>query len=102
MDVKPDNILVNRSSGSSRFGEAELGDCGDVYRVDPKGHVKLGEHGHAIGAAIFRSPEALLNLRWGAPTDIWSFGTTVSDLIRAAYLFTLRQTSNICIALTFL
>jgi hypothetical protein len=31
-----------------------------------------------MGAAIFRSPEAMLNLRWGPSTDIWSFGATVS------------------------
>lgn len=37
------------------------------------------EEGHVIGAAMFRSPEAMLNLRWRAPTDIWSFGATVSD-----------------------
>jgi casein kinase II subunit alpha len=30
-----------------------------------------------IGAAIFRSPEALLGLKWSTPTYIWSFGTTV-------------------------
>ena len=28
---------------------------------------------------MFRSPEAMLNLRWRTPTDIWSFGATVSD-----------------------
>ena len=36
------------------------------------------DEGHIIGAAVFRSLEAILNLRWKAPTDIWSFGTTVS------------------------
>ena len=54
-----------------------LGDCGDVFSVDPKASPL--EEGHVIGAAIFRSPEAMLNLRWRAPTDIWSFGATVSD-----------------------
>lgn len=48
---------------------------GDVYPVPPDADPK--EHGHVIGAAIFRSPEAMLNLRWGTPTDIWSFGATV-------------------------
>lgn len=27
---------------------------------------------------FFRSPEASLQLRWGAVTDVWSFGATVS------------------------
>jgi hypothetical protein len=39
--------------------------------TDPRGE------GHVIGAAIFRSPEALLGLKWATPTDIWSFGATV-------------------------
>lgn len=79
-DVKPDNILINNSSGPRRFREVELGDCGDACLVNPKHHLKLGDSGHMIGAHIFRSPEAMLNLRWGTATDIWSFGTTVSDL----------------------
>lgn len=77
VDVKPDNILVNYGDGPTRFSEVKLGDCGDTYRVDPNADPK--EDGHIIGAAIFRSPEAMLNLRWGTPTDIWSFGATVSD-----------------------
>jgi casein kinase II subunit alpha len=80
LDVKPDNILVNYGSGSCRFREAELGDCGDACLVNPRDHLKLGETGHLIGAHMFRSPEAMLSLRWGSPTDIWSFGTTVGDL----------------------
>jgi len=78
-DVKPDNILVDYGKGPSRFEAVELSDFGNVCRVDPKDHVKIGGFGHITGAAIFRSPEAMLNLRWGTPTDIWSFGTTVSD-----------------------
>jgi len=79
LDVKPDNILVNYGSRPSRFRVVELGDCGDACLVNPRDHLKLGENGHVLGAHMFRSPEAMLNLRWGAPTDIWSFGATVSD-----------------------
>ena len=79
LDVKPDNILINHGSGTCRFREIELGDCGDACRVNPKDHLKLAETGHVIGAHMFRSPEAMLNLRWGTSTDIWSFGTTVRD-----------------------
>ena len=76
-DVKPDNILVNYGTEPNRFSDVQLGDCGDTYRVDP--NADPNEDGHIIGAAIFRSPEAMLNLKWGTPTDIWSFGATVSD-----------------------
>jgi casein kinase II subunit alpha len=87
-DVKPDRILVNSGSGPPRIREVELGDCGDACRVNPRDHLKLGESGHVIGAHMFRSPEAMLSLRWGTPTDIWSFGTTVSDSDLRYYSFT--------------
>jgi casein kinase II subunit alpha len=79
LDVKPDNILVNYGSGPCRFREVELGDCGDACLVNPRDHLKLGENGILIGAHMFRNPEAMLILRWGTPTDIWSFGTTVRE-----------------------
>ena len=75
IDIKPNNILVNYGHDSARFSEVQLGDCGDTCMVDPNADPLQG---HVIGAAIFRSPEAMLNLRWKAPTDIWSFGATVS------------------------
>lgn len=73
-DIKPNNVLVNYGCDSARFSEVQLGDCGDTYMVDPNADPL---EGHVIGAAIFRSPEAMLNLRWGTPTDIWSLGPTV-------------------------
>ncbi|KAK3169422.1 hypothetical protein OEA41_008805 [Lepraria neglecta] len=77
-DIKPDNVLVNYGNDAARFSEVQLGDCGDVCRVDPNAGPL---EGHIIGAAVFRSPEAMLNLRWGTPTDIWSFGATLISLI---------------------
>ncbi len=74
VDVKPNNILVNHGRDPARFSEVQLGDCGDTCMVDPNADPLQG---HVIGAAIFRSPEAMLNLRWGTPTDIWSFGAMV-------------------------
>ncbi|KAF2691767.1 hypothetical protein K458DRAFT_473477 [Lentithecium fluviatile CBS 122367] len=62
-DVRPVNILVNYDNGTNRFSEVELGDCADAYCVDP--NADTFEKGHVIGAAIFRSPEANLPLRWG-------------------------------------
>lgn len=76
-DIKPDNILVNYGTGSSRFADVQLADFGDVTRIDPKNYLKVGMDGPHMGAAIFRSPEAMMQLRWGQSTDIWSFGTTV-------------------------
>ncbi|TVY36486.1 Casein kinase II subunit alpha [Lachnellula subtilissima] len=80
-DIKPDNILVNYGTGSSRFADVQLADLGDVTRIDPKDYLRVGMDGPHMGAPIFRSPEAMMQLRWGQSTDIWSFGTTLISLI---------------------
>ncbi len=74
-DVKPDNVLINYGNDTTRFSRVALGDCGDVCRINPNADPL--EKIHVISAAILRSPEAHLNLRWGPPTDIWSLGATV-------------------------
>ena len=74
---------MSYGNGTNRFSQVQLGDCADAYRVDP--NADPFEVGHLIGAAIFRSPEANLQLRWGTATDIWSFGATVSMFDRHAY-----------------
>jgi casein kinase II subunit alpha len=79
IDIKPDNILVDYGTGSTRFADVQLADFGNVTRIDPKDYLKVGMDGPHMGAAIFRSPEAMMMLRWGQPTDIWLFGATVSD-----------------------
>lgn len=95
-DIKPNNILLNFDTSGMRVVEAKLADCGKLKQFrafiilsrrlqDPIGDacnvdLKNEPHNtpHAIGAAIFRSPEALLGLNWSTPTDIWSFGATAS------------------------
>lgn len=78
-DIKPDNILVNYGTESSRFTNVQLADFGDAIRIDPEEYLKIGMEGPHMGATIFRSPEAMLKLRWGQSTDIWSYGTTVGN-----------------------
>ncbi|KAH8753663.1 kinase-like domain-containing protein [Hyaloscypha finlandica] len=80
-DIKPENILVNCGTGSSRFADVQLADFGDVTGIDPKNYLKVGMDGPHMGAAIFGSPETTMQLRWGQSTDIWSFGTTLISLI---------------------
>ncbi|KAJ9296019.1 hypothetical protein DTO271G3_5594 [Paecilomyces variotii] len=84
-DIKPDNILVNYGKGLLRFSSVQLGDCGHACRDTPIGSTDP-YHGprnrHTIGAALYRSPEAMLNLPWDTSTDIWSFGVTITTLLR--------------------
>lgn len=74
-DVKLDNIFVNLGKNGQRFSEIKLGDCGGVVPEESE----FARDGHLIGAVVNRSPEAMLGLRWGTATDIWSFGTCVSQ-----------------------
>lgn len=74
LDIKLDNIFVNYGKDGQRFSEIQLGDCGGV--VSQKS--KFAQEGHLIGADFTRSPEAMFQLSWGTPTDIWSFGNAVS------------------------
>ncbi|KAK4232764.1 kinase-like domain-containing protein [Achaetomium macrosporum] len=78
-DVKPDNVLVNYRSDDSenRFTGVQLADMGSSY---PEDH-KYAREGAPIGAAIWRSPEALFKRPWDTKTDIWSFGTLLISLI---------------------
>lgn len=76
VDVKLDNIFVNHGSDGRRFSNIQLGDCGEVVSIKSK----FAKDGHSIGAGISRSPEAILEIGWGTPTDIWSFGNAVRSI----------------------
>ncbi|TDZ14706.1 Serine/threonine-protein kinase PAK 5 [Colletotrichum orbiculare MAFF 240422] len=76
-DVKLDNIFVNLGQRGQRFSEVQLGDCGGVVHKDSR----FAREGHLIGAAFTRSPEAMLQLSWGTPTDVWSLGNAVLSLV---------------------
>ncbi|KAI0179788.1 serine/threonine protein kinase [Hypoxylon sp. FL1284] len=77
VNVKLDNIYVNHGNGEQRFSEIQLGDCGGVVSEDSQ----FAKDGHLIGAAFTRSPEAMFQLSWGTPTDIWSFGNAILSLV---------------------
>lgn len=75
-DVKLDNVFVNLgSTDNERFSEIQLGDFGGVVPQDSE----FAKDGHLIGAGISRSPEATLQMHWGTPTDVWSFGNAVRN-----------------------
>ncbi|KAF2432676.1 STE/STE20 protein kinase [Tothia fuscella] len=81
-DIKLHNILVNYaansdSKDSNRFTDVKLADVGSSYPADHK----YAKEGTTIGAPVWRSSEVMLELPWGTPTDIWSFGVYLIRLI---------------------
>ncbi|EFQ98610.1 serine/threonine protein kinase [Nannizzia gypsea CBS 118893] len=84
-DIKPDNVFVNYKSKDNitdsdediRFTDVQLGDCGNTVPADSN----YAKDCDMIGAPIWRSPEAQLQIGWGMPTDIWSFGAILITLI---------------------
>ncbi|PYI07608.1 putative serine/threonine protein kinase [Aspergillus sclerotiicarbonarius CBS 121057] len=76
-DVKLDNIFVNYKEGENRFSEIQLGDLGTCYPADSS----IARKGTPVGAAMWSSPEVLMETPWNTATDIWSFGTVLVSLI---------------------
>ena len=89
-DIKPDNVLVNYQQGDLRFADVELADCGSAVRVDSM----FAKDRDIIGAPIWRSPEAQLQIGWGTPTDIWSLGTMASAISAPPPTYLLYMTTN--------
>ncbi|OJD14129.1 hypothetical protein AJ78_05504 [Emergomyces pasteurianus Ep9510] len=59
-DVKPDNFLINYQAGDIRFSDVQLADLGSTV---PAGSA-YAKDGDMIGAPIWRSPEAHLQIGW--------------------------------------
>ena len=96
-DIKPSNILCNykhdfeskEDDTHVRISEALLADFGSCF-PSSSSYAKKGE---LIGAPIFRSPEACLNIPWGTSTDIWSFGAMVGTYILWKCMLTYHVTA---------
>ncbi|KAG8631025.1 hypothetical protein KVT40_000165 [Elsinoe batatas] len=76
-DIKPSNILVNIDPESDHVTDVQLADLESTVHQDSQYAID----GDPISTPIFRSPEAMLQMRWGPPTDVWSFGATLISLL---------------------
>ncbi|EPE24109.1 Protein kinase-like (PK-like) [Glarea lozoyensis ATCC 20868] len=85
-DIKIDNVLVNYGKGASRFTDVELADCGNTVHISSP----FANDCDVIGAPVWRSPEAQLQISWGTPTDIWSLRTLLITLIYGDSWFIFR------------
>ncbi|GAM91554.1 hypothetical protein ANO11243_096060 [Dothideomycetidae sp. 11243] len=65
------------NNGATRFSSVQLADIGGTVKTDSM----YATDGHPTGTNLFRAPEVHLGLPWGTAADIWSFGTTLMNLI---------------------
>ncbi|KAH0284910.1 kinase-like protein, partial [Aureobasidium sp. EXF-3399] len=78
IDIKPDNILVNLDGGDTKeITNAVLGDFDIAYRLDDGKGLRTR---HAIGNAMWRSPEGQTAVGVTKASDTYSFGLV--DLLR--------------------
>src|SRR6266516_7522201 len=81
IDIKSNIVFVTYGQGGNRY--VHLGDCGNTVPDDSPWAGGYEE----IGAPIWRSPEATLQMGWDtlqSPTDIWSFNTMVSKILASS------------------
>ena len=77
-DVKPDNILITRRPGATPI--VTLIDFGSATYVAVSRQAAMGSPG-------YRAPEALLQIGWSCPADIWAAGVVVAELSNGRPLF---------------
>ena len=97
-DLKPENVLLNFTIGHN----------GIKHRKDvpDSNHIKvlLADFGNAnwihkrytndIQTRQYRCPEVMLGLHWDCPSDIWSMGCMLFELLTGDYLFSPRETER--------
>lgn len=72
-DLKPDNVLLDLE------GHARLSDFGVSVQVSAR--ERFSVKGKRAGTPGYMSPEMLAGHRYGAPSDVWSYGATLYELL---------------------
>ena len=71
-DIKPDNIFLSASSKNCRLGDfglaKQLGSDEDVVKTE-------------VGTTYYISPEIVSNKGYSYPTDVWSLGCVMYELV---------------------
>lgn len=73
-DVKPDNILYDRTQGVARLSDLGLSETS----------LAVGE---MIATQDYAPPEALLGAPMASPVDLWALGCTVFEMLTGELLF---------------
>ncbi|GLJ37019.1 hypothetical protein SUGI_0750140 [Cryptomeria japonica] len=78
-DLKPQNLLVDKSKGLLKVGDLGLGRAFTV---------PLKSYTHEIVTLWYRAPEVLLgSTHYSTPVDIWSVGCIFAEMVRRRPLF---------------
>lgn len=77
-DIKPDNILVNWTcdeEGTKTITDVALGDFDIAFKLEPGA---LLYSSHAVGNAMWRSPEGQTGRGLSKASDVYSFRLVIS------------------------
>ena len=89
-DLKPNNVLLSHRQLVEENGlfMATPGNESLVKLID-FGSARVSEEGdeHPVTTAPYRSPEAILYIKWTSKTDIWSLGCLLVELFMGGRLF---------------
>jgi serine/threonine-protein kinase len=80
-DVKPDNILVDRSGGGATI---KLGDFGVALAASEP---RVTTDGSLSGSVAYMAPEQLEGQPCTPSSDVWSFGVTLFELVHGRLPF---------------
>lgn len=90
-DLKPENILLhsNEYSKTSRRGKTYRVPVSSEVRVIDFGGATFESDHHArmVNTRQYRAPEVILGLGWSHPSDMWSLGCIVAELLTGELLF---------------
>lgn len=96
-DLKPENILLVKSE----YTIVSCGDKGSGYRYPTSSDIRLIDFGGAtfehehhsriINTRQYRSPEVLLGVGWSYPSDLWSVGCILAELVTGELLFATHE-----------
>ena len=99
-DLKPENILLVQSDYRNTYREQNRGGAKD-YRVPLSTDIRLIDFGGAtfehehhsriINTRQYRSPEVLLGIGWSYPSDMWSVGCIIAELLTGDLLFATHE-----------
>lgn len=93
-DLKPENILLCHDVIDAPGGQWRLSST-ETRLIDFGGATYRDEHHSSmINTRQYRAPEVMLGLGWSYPSDIWSIGCVLPELLTGDQLFSTHQNTE--------